>query len=527
MKKVLITDSVDKRSVEILKTGGCEVTYQPGMQPAEIKKIIGEYEGLIVRSDTQVTSELIELASNMEVIGRAGTGTDNIDSDAATRKGIIVMNTPGGNTISTAEHTIALIMSLCRNIPQSNQSLREGKWERKKYKGTELHSKTIGIIGLGKIGREVASRCKAFGMEVIGYDPVLSSEAASSINLELTTLDELFSKSDFISVHVPLTDETRDLISKQTLAKCRDGVRVINCARGGIVNETDLIEALNSGKAAGAAFDVYLQEPPDFNSPLFTHPKIVCTPHLGASTEEAQGKVAVQIAEQILDYFNGREIKGAINASAIQSSGNKEIKPYEKLSESLGCLAAQMIKGQLNSVKINLYGPFLHSFETLITASVLKGFLSKQMTGAVNLINAPFLAEEMGLKISQTKSASPQAYNNLLHVEFESSGGKYSLSGTVFGNNEPRIVSMDQYYLELKPEGLMIIYKNIDKPGMLAAVSKVLAEAKINIAGLSLGRIEQGKDALTVINIDSEIDQKTLNLISSMNGIHDVLAVKL
>ena len=295
MKKIIVTDAVDKKCVGILESGGFQVKYQPGISRNEIKNIISEYNGLIVRSETQVDAELISLMNNMEVIGRAGTGVDNIDVDSATRKGIIVMNTPGGNTISTAEHTMALMVSMCRNIAQANQSMRSGKWDRKAFKGTELHSKTLGIIGLGKIGREVAARSKAFGMNVIAFDPVISGDLANKLEVELVDLNTIFENSDIITVHVPLNDETKNLISTDTLKKCKDGVKIINCARGGIVNEADLINALDSGKVSAAAFDVYETEPPDLTGKLINHPKIVSTPHLGASTEEAQEKVAVQI----------------------------------------------------------------------------------------------------------------------------------------------------------------------------------------------------------------------------------------
>ena len=527
MKKIIITDAVDKKCANILEAGGFEVTYQPGMKKDEIKEVINNYNGLIVRSDTQVTPELIELMDNMEVIGRAGAGVDNINIEAATRKGVIVMNTPGGNTVSTAEHTMALMLSMCRNVPQANQSLREGRWDRKKYKGTELQAKVLGVVGLGKVGREVAVRAKAFGMKVIGYDPVLSNDVASKIGVELVQLESVFEQSDIITVHVPLSDETRNLISAETLKKCKDGVKLINCARGGIINESDLIEALDSGKVSAAAIDVYESEPPDYDGALIQHPKIVTTPHLGASTEEAQEKVAIQIAEQIVDLFNDKDVRGAINAAAIQSGASKELAPYVQLGENLGILHSQLNKGQLKQININYSGELLHSSTTLLSTAVLKGFLSKKMSAGVNLINAPFLAQEMGVIINETKSGANQNYKTLMSVEFITDKEKRSLGGTVFGNNEIRIVYIDNYHLELKPEGNMLLYSNIDKPGMLATVGKILADANINIAGLSLGRLDIGKEALTVINVDSEIDKNVLASISAVSGITSVNAVKL
>lgn len=527
MKKIIITDSVDKKCVAILEESGLTVNYSPGLPKEEIKKIIHEYNGLIVRSDTQVTAELISLMDNMEVIGRAGTGVDNIDVEAATRKGIMVMNTPGGNTVSTAEHTMALMLSMCRNIAQSNISLRSGKWERKNFKGSELQNKTLGIVGLGKVGREVALRAKAFGMRIIAYDPVLSEEMAVKLGVNLINLESLFSQSDIITVHVPLTDETRNLIAAESLVKCKRGVKIINCARGGIIDEQALIEALNSGHVSSAAFDVYLNEPPKPDNPILTHPKVICTPHLGASTDEAQEKVAVQIAEQITNLFNHKIVTGAVNASAFESTPNEELAPYIKLAENLGVLHSQLINGQLKQININFSGELLHTSTPLLSAAMLKGFLSRMRTEAVNFINAPFLAKEMGIVLNEIKSGENLNYVNLISVEFKTDKDKRTLSGTVFGSNEIRIVSIDEYRLELKPEGCMLFYSNIDKPGMLATVGKILADADINIAGLSLGRLEAGKEALTVINVDSQIDSSVIKAISSINGVKNVSSVKI
>ncbi|MFO7446116.1 MAG: phosphoglycerate dehydrogenase [Ignavibacteriaceae bacterium] len=527
MKKIIITDAVDKKAVGVLEESGFQVTYKPGMPRDEIKAVIKDYHGLIVRSETKANSELIALMENMEVIGRAGAGVDNIDLEAATRKGVIVMNTPGGNTVSTAEHTMALMLSMCRNIAQANQSIRAGKWDKKTYKGTELLDKTLGIIGLGKIGREVAVRSKAFGMNVIGYDPVLSEDIAKKMGVALVDLDTIFAKSDIITVHVPLTDETRNLLREETLKKCKDGVKLINCARGGIINEDDLLKALDSGKVSSAALDVYVKEPPDMALPIFQHPKIVTTPHLGASTDEAQEKVAVQIAEQIVDLFKIKAVRGAVNAAAVEALGNKDVAPFVKLAESLGSLHSQLINGQLKKININYSGELLHNFNTLLSAAVLKGFLSKKMTELVNFINAPYLAKQMGIVINETKSGANSNYTNLMTVDCVTEKEERSLAGTVFGNNEIRIVLVDGFHLEVKPEGNMLFYSNIDKPGMLATVGKILADANINIAGLSLGRYDAGKDALTVINVDSEIDKKVIDLISSISGIHKVDAVKI
>lgn len=522
MKRIIISDSLNPRCISILSDAGFEVTNKPGISAEELKKVIGDYDCLIVRSETKVNSELISRMNTMEIIGRAGTGVDNIDVEAASRKGIIVMNTPGGNTISAAEHTIALILSLCRNIPQAAHSLNEAKWERKKFQGSELAGKIAGIIGLGKIGREVALRLKAFGMRIIAYDPLITSEAAAKYGIEITDLDYLFANSDIITLHVPLSSETKYLISSKTLSKCKDGVKIINCARGGIVNEGDLLEAINSGKVSAAALDVFEKEPPEFSNPIFRHPKIVCTPHLGASTEEAQEKVAIQIAEQVRDYFTSKKMVGVVNASGLDSISNKQLIPFLKLAEAIGSIYAQMLKHQLKLITINYRGPLLQSSSTLLTAGLLKGILSRLLNESVNLINAPILAREMKIKINEIKSDEDTNFTNLLTVEFLSDVEKKYFEGTVFGNSEIRIVKIDDYILEVRPEGNLLFYSNVDRPGMVAAISKLLADANINIADFSLGRLQQGKNALSIIRVDEEIEKPVLQRIASIEGISDV-----
>ncbi|QQS36876.1 MAG: phosphoglycerate dehydrogenase [Ignavibacteriales bacterium] len=525
MKKIIITDAVDKKCADLLTAQGFDVTFKPGIKLDDLKEIISAYNALIVRSETQVTPELISLMNNMEVIGRAGTGVDNINVDAATRKGILVMNTPGGNTISTAEHTMALMLSMCRNIAQANQSMRSGKWDRKSFKGTELHNKTLGVIGLGKIGREVAVRSKSFGMKVIGYDPVLSEDVAAKLGIELFPLEFLLSKSDIITVHVPLTEETKYLLNEQTLAKCKRGVKIINCARGGIINEEALINSIDNGIVSSAAFDVYETEPPDLTNKLIQHPKIICTPHLGASTDEAQEKVAVQIAEQIIQLFNEQSAAGIVNASLIEAGFNKDLSPYFLLSEKIGRLQSQLLRNQLTGINITFNGELLSSAANILTSAVLKGFLLSRRTETINYVNAQLLSSEMGIDVTEKKSVSHDVYKNLITVECTTTSGTKTIAGTVFGNNELRIVQIDEYRLELNPEGNLIVYTNIDKPGMLATVGKVLADANINIGGLSLGRIKAGKQALTIINVDSKPEANIVSAISSINGVEDVYVV--
>ena len=525
MKKILISDQVNEKSVASLEAAGFSVTYSPGLKRDDLIKIIPEYNALIVRSSTQADAELISHMKNMEVIGRAGTGIDNIDVNAASRKGILVMNTPGGNTISTAEHTMAMMLALCRNIPQANKSILDGKWDRKKYSGTELRGKTLAILGLGKIGKEVAIRAKSFGMNIIGFDPLLSKEVASEFGIQLQSLDEIWPKADIITVHVPMSESTKNLISQSTLAKCKDGVKVLNCARGGIVNESDIVEAIDNGKVSGAAFDVYISEPPDFSNKLLSHPKIVCTPHLGASTEEAQELVAIQIADQIKEYFLDNRITAAVNINGFANSLEKDALAYLNLCESLGLFSAQLLKDQLKSIDINFSGKYLHKYSTELTSAFLKGFLSNKISEIVNFVNAPLLAAEMKISVNTKKSDDSSIYKNLVTVEIQTEKSKRIFSATVFGNNEIRIVQIDNYKLELNPVGEMLLYVNEDKPGMLAAVGGVLAKADINIAGLSLGRIERGKQALTIINTDSKISEAVFKEIKSMSGVNEVYVV--
>lgn len=526
MKKILITDAIEQSCVDILNRAGFQVDTKFGIKQDEIIKIVGEYDGLIVRSGTTVTKEIISSANKMKVIGRAGVGVDNIDVEAATKKGIIVMNAAAGNTISTAEHTMSLLLSLARLIPQANKSLQSGKWERKKFLGTELLNKTIGIIGLGRIGREVATRCQSFGMHIIGYDPVMNLDVAKKINIELVSLDEIYNRADFISVHVPINDETKNLLNDETFAKCKNGVRVINCARGGIINEEALLRALDNNKVAGAALDVFVIEPPGEN-PLLNHPKVVATPHLGASTEEAQEKVAIQIAEQMVDALNDIAINGAVNADALQLGITKQIKPFLNLAEKIGSLHSQLLNGSIKEIIVEIKGENLHKFSSLLTTGVLKGVLSRLMSEQINYVNAKFVSDSQGLKVSTLVNDANEIYNNLISVVLKTDKDSLLISGTVFGNENLRIVEVDGFLVEFNPSGDILFYKNIDKPGMLAKVGGILASQQINIAGLSLGRIGIGKTALTIVNVDSQIPNEALAEIKKVDGVTEARAVKI
>ncbi len=524
--KILVSDSLEQSCIDILVAEGYTVDNRPGISADEMKKTIPEYTGLVVRSATKVTAEVIALASRLTVIGRAGTGVDNIDVEAATRRGILVMNTPGGNTISTAEHTVSMMLALARNIPQAHMTVMQGKWERKKFTGTEVFEKTIGVIGLGKIGREVAIRCQGLGMRVIGFDPVLGADVAKKIAVEFVTLEELYRRSDFITVHTPLTPETKALLNKKTLAMCKRGVRLINCARGGIFEETALLEALQSEHVAGVALDVFEVEPPRDN-PLLAHERVIATPHLGASTEEAQEKVAIQIAHQIVDALKGRSFSGVVNSAAIQMTMRNDVKPYVSLAEKMGRFVAQTISGKLETLMISGRGEVVTSSLELLRASVLKGVLSHVMSVPVNIINAPFIAQEIGLTVGEVHDSGEENFTNIFRVRYTSGGETRVVVGTVFGQSTLRFVELDGFRFELRPEGYLLTYNNIDKPGMLARVGEVLARHSVNIAGVSLGRSGIGANALTVMNIDNEIPASAMQELRELDGVSNTRLVRL
>lgn len=526
-KKILITDPIETSCIDILQSAGFEVSHRPGLKENEIISIINEYNVLIVRSGTKVTKKIIDASKNLELIARAGAGVDNVDVMSATHRGIIVMNTPGGNTLSTAEHTMALLLSMCRNIPTANYELKHGLWDRKKYLGTELFGKKIGIIGLGKIGKEVAIRCKAFGMDVIGYDPVFTQDAAQKIGVKLVSIDEIFKQSDIITVHVPLSDETKNLIDKKAIEKCKDGVKIINCARGGIVNEEALLEGLKSGKVSAAALDVFEREPPQFPNELIEHPRVVVTPHIGASTKEAQEKVAIQIANQIIDFYQNGNLVGAVNAYALEKNITDEIKPFIELSKTLGKFFSQFVSENINNIELKFHGSLLQRYRETLTAAFLIGYLSKKITGTINFVNAQLLAEETGIKIIETNELEHETYKNLFTVSSNSSKEAITLAGTIFGKSEIRIVQVNEYSMDIHPTKYMLLYENIDKPGMLAAVGTILAKNQINIAGLSLGRKKIGGKALTLMNLDSKLVPQVIDEIKFIEGVDKILIIEI
>ncbi len=525
--KILLLDNVDPKCAEVFKQRGI-VADQPGkLSDEELKAKLGEYDAMVVRSATTVTPDILEYAGNLKVIGRAGVGVDNIDIPAATAKGIIVMNTPDGNTISTAEHTCGMILSLARNIPAAVSTVKGGGWDRKKYIGSEIHNKTLGIVGLGKIGSEVARRMKAFEMKILAYDPFATHERAQELGVELVEIEELLGSVDFLTVHTPLTEKTKGLISLKNADKLKKGMRLVNCARGGIFEEADLIELLDKEIIGGVALDVYSTEPPTEELyKILEHPKIVSTPHLGASTEEAQEKVAEQIAAQIADALEGKSYKGSLNSKSISLTTNQEVQPFLQLAEKLGSLVVQIAPEHTNTFELEYLGDSARYAEVL-TDAILKGMLQSYVSESVNLINARTFAAVRGFDIKESVSTKGGNYNDLTTVKLPEGSLYRSISASVFGEGDYRIVEIDNYPIELRLEGDIIMYQNPDKPGMLASVSGALAEQGINIGALALGRNDVGNNAITALLVDKQLSEEEIGKIRSLDGIRHVQYIRL
>jgi len=524
--KVLISDNISQKCIDILKNAGLAVDVKVGMKPEELKASIGEYHGLVIRSATKVTSEIIDAAGNLKVIGRAGSGLDNVDRIAATKKGIVVMNTPGGNTITTAEHTIAHIVSLARLIPQATISMKTGKWEKKKFMGVELFNKTLGVIGIGNIGSQVAKRMQAFGMNVIAYDPFLSEDTANTMGVEKVNIKELFKRSDFITLHTPLTPETKYLINKKSIRTMKDGVRIINCARGGIINETDLYDAIVSGKVAGAALDVFEKEPPE-NNPLLSLDNVICTPHLGASTKEAQENVAVAVAEQIVDYLIHGTIRHAVNFPSIPADQVSRLQPYINLAEKLGGFAAQMFKGGITEITIEYRADAAKINTAPVTIAAIKGFLNPILLETVNFVNAPVIAKERGIEVKETTSTDEGDYQSMIALRVKAKGKESYVAGTLFSKKDPRIIYIDNFKVEIVPEGELLLLYNNDKPGVIGNIGTLLGKNHINIARMHFGRERQGGMAISVVSIDAHASPQIIEQIKKLPNILSVKQITL
>lgn len=524
--KVLVSDNISPKGIEILRNAGLSVDVKTGLKPDELKAIIGEYHALVVRSATKATADIIEAAKNLKVIGRAGSGLDNVDKAAASKQGIVVMNTPGGNTITTAEHTIAMIFSVARKIPQANSSMAAGQWEKKKFMGSEIFNKTLGVIGLGNIGTEVARRAQGLGMVVIAYDPFLSEEKAKSIGVEKMEIPELIKRADFITVHTPLTNETKNVINKKSIKTMKDGVYIINCARGGIINEQELYEAIESGKVAGAALDVFEKEPPE-NNPLVGHEKVVCTPHLGASTQEAQENVAIAVSEQIVDYLVHGTIRNAVNFPSIPADQVAALQPYIGLAEKIGGFASQLSEGGITEVTLEYRGDVANLNIAPMTIAAVKGLLTPILLETVNFVNAPFIARERGIEVKEMKSSDAGDYHNIITLKVKSKKKETVVSGTLFSKKDPRVVKINDFTVEIVPEGQMLVMHNNDKPGVIGNIGLTLGKNSINIARMHFGRKNAGGMAISVVNIDSPVTEKVLEEIKALPNILDIKVINL
>ncbi len=523
MIKILVSDPLSEEGLKILKDAKeFQVDVKTDLKPDALKEIIKDYDALVVRSATKATKDIINAAEKLKVIGRAGVGLDNVDLDAATAKGIIVMNTPAGNTISTAEHTFSMILSLSRRIPQASASMKNKEWKRSKFMGVEVYNKVLGIIGFGRIGKEVATRALSFGMKILAFDPFLSKEVAESLGVEVVELKEIFEKADYITVHTPLTDETKHMISTKEFAMMKKGVRIINCARGGIIDEVALKTAIDEGKVAGAAIDVFEQEPPQ-DYALAVSENVVATPHLGASTEEAQVNVAIEVAEIVRDALLGKGIRNAANYPCLKPEECKIIEPYINLAEKLGSFSSQLVEGRIQELNISYYGEIAQHDLAPVTLAIAKGVLSPILQETVNFINAVSLAKERGIKINEVKSSKEVEFITLIQLEIKTDKESKKICGTLSSNKQPRIVKIDEYYVEFYPIGEMLFVRNWDRPGLIGNLGTLMGKHNINIAAMTFGRDEPGGKAISVLNIDSPV---TAEVIEKIKKTENILAVK-
>ncbi len=525
--RVLVSDDLSPEGITILRDAGLQVDVKVGLKPDELERIIADYDALAVRSATKVTPKLLEKATRLKVVGRAGVGVDNVDLEAATRRGVVVMNTPGGSSTTVAELTVAHMLALARHLPQATASIKSGKWEKKRFQGKELAGKTLGVIGIGNIGSVVVDRCRAMRMRVIAYDPFISADAAVKLGVVQVSLDEIWAQADFISLHVPLTEQTRNLVNAQTIAKMKPGALLVNCARGGLVDERALADALASRRIAGAALDVFDAEPPPPGHPLLALDNFICTPHLGASTEEAQSAVAVAIAEQLAAYLTRGEVKNAINLPSIPREAIEGIAPYLVLAERLGSLAAQIAPAAISEVRIELAGELSRGPHRAITANALKGLLRHVLDQPVNEVSAPVVARERGLVVREDLTPEAHDYVSQLTVSLRGSGGEASVAGTVFARRELRIVRVNQFRLEAVPEGDIILCENDDAPGVVGHIGTVLGAAGVNIARIFLSRDAERRSAFSLINVDSAPTPEVLDGLRRLKHVRSVRSIHL
>ena len=525
MIKVLVSDALSQEGLKVFND--CKelaVDVKTDLKPEGLKEIIKDYDALVVRSATKVTKEIIQAAVKLKVIGRAGVGLDNVDLEAATAKGIIVMNTPAGNTISTAEHTFSMILTLSRNIAQANASMKKGEWKRSKFMGVELYNKVLGIVGFGRIGSEVAKRALSFGMRVLAFDPFLSAQVAEDIGVESAELNKVLQESDYITVHTPLTDETRHMISDKEFGLMKKNVRIVNCARGGIIDEQALVRAAKEGKIAGAAMDVFENEPLAADSEILKLDNVITTPHLGASTEEAQINVAIEVAEIVRDALLGRGIRNAANYPCLEAEVCKILNPYINLGEKLGMFAAQLVEGRFQELAINYSGQITKYDLSSVTMALAKGLLTPILKETVNFVNGVSLLKERGIRLRESKSSQEGEFVNLIQLEITTDKETKSVCGTLSSNKQPRIVKIDDYYLELYPIGEMVFIRNWDKPGLIGSLGTFMGKNGINIAAMTFGRDKPNGKAISVLNVDSQV---SLEIQDKIRELENILTVKI
>ncbi len=528
--KVLVSDSLAKEGVEVFRNApDVEVDVKTGLKPEELKAIIGEYDGLAIRSATTVTPEILEAATKLKVIGRAGIGVDNVDVPAASGKGVVVMNTPGGNTTTTAEHTIAMMMSLARWIPQATASTKGGKWEKKKFMGSELFNKTLGVVGLGNIGAIVADRGRGLKMRVIAFDPFVTPEKGQAMGIEIVSLEELWKRSDFITVHTPLTDKTRSLVNKDAFARMKKGVRIINCARGGIVDEGDLYDAIKEGKVAGAALDVFVQEPVPADHPLLSLDEVIVTPHLGASTDEAQVNVSIAIAEQIVEFLTTGGIRNSVNVPSVSPDQLPVLQPYMTLAERMGAFQSQLVQGNVKKITIEYAGDVVDVGVQPITVAATKGFFAP-IVEDVNYVNAPVVARDRGIEVAESKLSKAEDFASTITLRTTTDKGEHVIVGALFGKNDVRIVRIDDFLVEAFPQGTILLLENKDVPGVIGNVGSALAESSVNIVQMYVGRNPSAPgEALSVLNVENplaEVDIEKLKKLPNILSVRQVVLGK-
>ncbi|WP_448502792.1 phosphoglycerate dehydrogenase [Sphingomonas sp.] len=524
MPKVLISDKMSPLAAQIFRERGVEVDEITGKTPDELKAIIGGYDGLAIRSSTKVTKDILAHATNLKVIGRAGIGVDNVDIAAASSAGVVVMNTPFGNSITTAEHAIALMFALARQLPEADASTQNGKWEKNRFMGVELTGKTLGLIGAGNIGSIVADRALGLKMKVVAFDPFLSPERAIEIGVEKVELDQLLARADFITLHTPLTDQTRNILSAENLAKTKAGVRIINCARGGLIDEAALKAGLESGHIAGAALDVFATEPAH-EHPLFGAPNFVATPHLGASTSEAQVNVAIQVAEQMADYLLSGGVTNALNMPSLSAEEAPRLKPYMTLAEKLGSLVGQLSHDAIPRVSIHSEGAAAELNQKPIVSAVLAGFL-RVHSDTVNMVNAPYLAKERGIEVREVRTEREGDYHTLVRVSVKTEAGERSVAGTLFGNEAPRLVELFGIKVEADLAGHMLYVVNDDAPGFIGRIGTTLGEAEVNIGTFHLGRRTAGGEAVLLLSVDEPVTVELIERVRALPGVRTVMALR-